>query len=271
MSTATTFRNYSPADALPAVRDCYREMRARQTVDYVERMHDRYLTYDRPLQLWDALAALADFVDLSDPDMDLPNVQHLLQTAAAMRADDCPEWMQLVGLIHDLGKVLYLWGCDEDGTSLDRQWGLVGDTFVVGCALPQALIFPEFNALNPDMGDPRYNTPLGIYQAGCGLDACAIAWGHDEYLYQVLAHHAGNRIPEAGMVMIRYHSLYAWHERGAYARLTTARDARYREQVRQFNRYDLYTKSATSHDLDAAKKYFAPIIERYLGTEPICF
>lgn len=29
MSTATTFRNYARDDVLPAVRDCYREMRAR--------------------------------------------------------------------------------------------------------------------------------------------------------------------------------------------------------------------------------------------------
>ena len=270
MSTAS-FRNYARDDVLPAVRDCYREMRARQTVDYVARMRDKYLTYDRPMSPWEALDALEDFVDLSDPDMSLPNVQHLLQTAAAMRADDCPDWMQLVGLVHDLGKVLYLWGCDEDGTSLRSQWGLVGDTFVVGCALPDALIFPEFNALNPDMRDPRYDTPRGIYRPGCGLDECLVAWGHDEYLYQVLAHHPGNRLPEAGMVMIRYHSLYAWHERGAYAELTNAVDDRNRDRVRQFNRYDLYTKSATTHDLGAAKKYFAPIVEKYLGSEPIRF
>ncbi len=271
MKTATTFRNYARDDVRPAVRECYREMRARQTVDYVARMHDKYLTYDRPLGLWEALAALDDFVDLSDPDMDLPNVQHLLQTAAAMRADDCPDWMQLVGLVHDLGKVLYLWGSDADGTGLDSQWGLVGDTFVVGCALPDSLIFPEFNHLNPDMADPRYNTLSGVYAQNCGLDACTVAWGHDEYLYQVLAHHADNRLPEAGMVMIRYHSLYAWHERGAWAELTNARDDRNRDWVRQFNRYDLYTKSAEVHDLAAAKAYFGPIIDKYLGTEPIRF
>ena len=271
MNAATTFRDYARNDVLPAVCECYREMRARQTFDYVERMQQKYLTCDRPLGLWEALDALDDFVDLSDPDMDLPNVQHLLQTAAAMRADGCPDWMQLVGLIHDLGKVLYLWGCDEDGTSLRSQWGLVGDTFLVGCALPDALVFAEFNALNPDMRDARYNTPLGIYRPGCGLDECRVAWGHDEYLYQVLTRHAGNRIPDAGMVMIRYHSLYAWHERGAWAELTDARDARRREWVRRFNRYDLYTKSAEVHDLAAARKYFAPIVDKYLGPGPIRF
>lgn len=66
---------------------------------------------------------------------------------------------------------------------------------------------PEFNALNPDMADPRYNTgiswylfvwvlcpriwlysvsDLGIYEEGCGLDNVEFAYGHDEYLYKML-------------------------------------------------------------------------------------
>jgi inositol oxygenase len=31
-------------------------------------------------------------------------------------------------LIHDLGKLMYLHGSDEDGTSAGAQWGMVGDT-----------------------------------------------------------------------------------------------------------------------------------------------
>lgn len=56
-------------------------------------------------------------IDVSDPDLDLSNVQHLIQSAEAIQADNRLEWMQLVGLIHDLGNVIYLWGSDEDGTS----------------------------------------------------------------------------------------------------------------------------------------------------------
>ena len=36
--------------------------------------------------------------------------------------------MQLVGLIHDCGKMVFLRGCDEDGTSVAQQWSIVGDT-----------------------------------------------------------------------------------------------------------------------------------------------
>ena len=60
-------------------------------------------------------------VDDSDPDTDLTQIEHLLQTSEAMRRDGQPRWMVLVGFIHDLGKCLCLYG--------EPQWGVVGDTF----------------------------------------------------------------------------------------------------------------------------------------------
>ena len=33
--------------------------------------------------------------------------------------------------------------------------------------------------------DERYNTGTGRYEPHCGLGALTLAWGHDEYLYQV--------------------------------------------------------------------------------------
>ena len=38
----------------------------------------------------------------------LSQIEHLLQTAEAIRRDGKPEWMQVVGLVHDLGKLLFL-------------------------------------------------------------------------------------------------------------------------------------------------------------------
>ena len=49
-----------------------------------------------------------------------PEKQHLLQTAEAIRRDGHPRWFILTGLIHDLGKILCLWG--------EPQWAVVGDT-----------------------------------------------------------------------------------------------------------------------------------------------
>lgn len=57
-------------------------------------------------------------VDESDPDTSATQIDHLLQTAEAMRRDGKPEWMQVTGLVHDLGKLLYFFGSDG-------QWDVV--------------------------------------------------------------------------------------------------------------------------------------------------
>lgn len=264
-----TFRNYEAPDVSVAVKEHYRKMRKNQTLDYVQQMHKKYLKFDKPMDLWEAMAHLNDLIDVSDPDLDLPNVQHLIQSAEAIRAEDRPDWMQLTGLIHDLGKIMFLWGSDEDGTSQAEQWGMVGDVFAVGCKLPDSCVYPEFNALNPDMDDERYNTTTGIYDAGCGIDSLDLAWGHDEYLYQVLHHHEGNKLPEEAMVMIRYHSFYPWHSGGSYSELLNDKDQEYLKLIKDFNKYDLYTKSQKIYDLEDVRGYYQPIAEKYLGSGPI--
>ena len=263
------FRDYEAKDVKASVREHYRKMRSRQTLDYVQSMHKKYLKFDRPMDLWEAMAHLNELIDVSDPDLDLPNVQHLIQSAEAIRADERPDWMQLVGLIHDLGKIMFLWGSDEDGTSQNEQWGMVGDVFVVGCALPDTCVYPEFNTLNPDMSDARYSTETGIYKEGCGLDDLTLAWGHDEYLFRVLENHPQNKIPHEGMVMIRYHSFYPWHTGGSYSKLLSEKDDEYLKWIRDFNKYDLYTKSEKTYDLDEIKAHYQPIAVKYLGDGPI--
>ncbi len=38
-----------------------------------------------------------------------PNLEHMLQTAEGMRAAGLPDWFQLVGLLHDMGKIMCVW------------------------------------------------------------------------------------------------------------------------------------------------------------------
>jgi len=87
------------------------------------------------------------------------------------------EWFHLVGLLHDLGKILCLF--DEP------QWAVVGDIFPVGCRFDERCVLSETFADNPDSKDPVLSTEYGIYAEGCGLDNVHLAWGHDEYMYQV--------------------------------------------------------------------------------------
>ena len=167
MESKKEFRKYDNVEE--AIKRTYKLGRKHQTVEYVERMHHKYLTFERKMNVLDVFEKLEKFVDISDPDITLPNYFHGIQTAEGIRKDGHPEWLQLVGLIHDIGKIIYLWGCDEDGTSLKEQWGMVGDTFIVGCQLPEKIVYPEYNQENKDKDNPKYNTQLGIYSKNCGL------------------------------------------------------------------------------------------------------
>ena len=90
----------------------------------------------------------------------------MLQTAEAIRAEGHPEWLQLTGLLHDMGKIMYLWGAEEDG-QIGRadfpQWSLGGDTWVVGVPIPETAVMPQFNALSTDKDIPEYQGKCGMY------------------------------------------------------------------------------------------------------------
>lgn len=107
--------------------------------------------------VWEAIELLNTLIDESDPDVSslrcptyaretddvnyilqtsMSQIDHLLQTAEAIRRDGKPEWMQVkslwfkeilfetdfgqvTGLVHDLGKLLLLFGSEG-------QWDVVG-------------------------------------------------------------------------------------------------------------------------------------------------
>ena len=48
--------------------------------------------------VWEALEYLNTLVDDSDPDTDLSQIEHNLQTAEAIRRDGHPRWFILAGL-----------------------------------------------------------------------------------------------------------------------------------------------------------------------------
>lgn len=258
-------RDYSSSSK--QVKQFYKVQRQNQTMRYASKMLKKYcLTFNKKIDIWKVAENLNHLVDVSDPDLDLPNLIHGLQAAEAARADDQPDWMVLTCLIHDFGKIIYKWGCDEDGTSQDQQWGLVGDTFILGCRLPGTLILPEYNNLNPDQNDKLYETELGIYEPHCGLTNCYLTFGHDEYMYRMLKHNK-TALPVEALYIIRYHSLYVWHDRGAYKHLTNKHDAKMLPWIKQFNKYDLYSKSDKVIDLEELKPYYQSLIDKYLPDE----
>jgi len=249
---ADHFRDYE-AGARPCVREFYRLNHHGQTLQFAREKKADYLQFNRRrMTVWQALEFLNELVDDSDPDIDLPQIEHLLQTAEAIRADGHPRWFILVGLIHDLGKILCLFG--------EEQWAVVGDTFPLGCRFSEKVVFHEFFSGNPDREVPEYSTRNGIYPEGCGLDQVTMSWGHDEYLYQVVR----ERLPEPALYMIRYHSFYAAHREGEYGHLMNDHDREMFSWVRAFNPYDLYTKSEQRMDVAALRPFYEELINEYL-------
>jgi inositol oxygenase len=268
------FRNYEDSARQSVVENHYRMMRTNQTVEFVKRMNKKY-SFKEPrarMTVREAMKTLESYVDSSDPDVSLPNAIHMFQAAEGCRKQGMPDWMQLVGLIHDMGKMMFLWGTPEDGqqgTGDGAQWAPGGDTWGVSCALPECAVFPHFNALNPDQADPRYNTSTGIYTPGCGMHNLMYAYGHDEYMYQMCI--ANNTtIPREGLACIRFHSCYPWHTGGAYEALMAGDDGELREWVRDFNKHDLYTKDEkglTKAEVDALWPYYEGLIAKYFPTD----
>src|SRR5262249_55306701 len=118
------FRNYGDTTP-PVVREFYRLNHANQTHEFALGKRQEYAGLTRSkMSIWQALEYLNTLVDDSDPDTDLSQIEHNLQTAEAIRRDGHPDWFQLAGLVHDLGKVLVLYG--------EPQWAVVGDTFPTG-------------------------------------------------------------------------------------------------------------------------------------------
>ncbi|RXH74676.1 hypothetical protein DVH24_029397 [Malus domestica] len=124
-SFGQSFRDYNAeSERHKSVEEFYRLNHIHQTYDFVKRMREEYSKLNRvKMSIWECCELLNEVVDDSDPDLDEPQIEHLLQTAEAIRKDYPDEdWLHLTALIHDLGKVLLLPSFGEL-----PQWAVVGD------------------------------------------------------------------------------------------------------------------------------------------------
>jgi inositol oxygenase len=251
MNTAH-LRNYEQTQKL-SVKELYRLNHLYQTVEFNKEQREKYLPLRREtLSIWQAMQYLDEIIDISDPDTELSQLEHALQTAEAIRKACLPRWLILTGLIHDLGKVLTLFG--------EPQWAVVGDTFPVGCHFHSSNVYSEFFTANEDAKKDLYQSDYGIYTPECGLDNVLMSWGHDEYLYHVVK----NYLPEEALYIIRYHSFYPWHKYNAYTHLTNEKDKKMLPWIQQFNLYDLYSKADAPPDSKALMPFYRDLVDEIL-------
>jgi len=246
------FRQYD-ATAAPGVAEFYRQNHENMTVEYVLGKEKEYFSLNKGQKsIWEAAEFLNTLVDDSDPDTDLTQIEHLLQTSEAMRQDEQPRWMVFTGFVHDLGKCLCLYG--------EPQWSVVGDTFPVGCAWSRDIVFPEYFEKNPDRDVAEYQTKFGIYEPNCGLENVHMSFGHDGYIAEVMKPY----LRDESLYMLRFHSFYPWHKHGAYDYLCNDKDRSMLEWVLRFNQYDLYSKGHTKPNVSELKSYYDELFAEFV-------
>jgi hypothetical protein len=157
MSDVQLLRIY-PSDPSSPIYQHYYNKNTKQTLEFV--LQQNFFHQSRSkinMTMNEALNNMNGYNDPSDPDAD-DNLIHAYQTAQRIRElypDDFN--LQVTGLIHDVGKILYQWN--------EPDWAVVGDTFPVGCAFSDKCVYSEFFAENPD----KYDL-YGIYHENIGLD-----------------------------------------------------------------------------------------------------
>jgi len=254
-----TRRDYT--NAPQRVKDFYYQQHSKLDYNYVVKRQKEFKERTKKqYSIKTLLELLDDIVDPSDPDINESQIHHAFQTAEALRNSldsHKLEWLPLVGLIHDIGKVaLKLYNIE--------WFESAGDSFPLGCQFSDKVILNCGFQDNPDTNNSKYNTKLGIYSQNCGFDNC-LFWGHDEIMYQVLLNSMSN-LPEEALYIIRYHSFYSWHTCGGYDYLASPKDKEYLKYLKIFQKADLYSKS--NSELYTIQKlnepYYQNLIKKYL-------
>ncbi|XAR70819.1 Inositol oxygenase, partial [Bertholletia excelsa] len=259
-----SFRAYEEdGDRNAGVQEFYRLNHTNQTYEFATKKKEEFRKLDKAeMSIWECIELLNKFIDESDPDLDEPQIQHLLQSAEAARKDYPDEdWLHLTALIHDLGKVLLheSWGAQP-------QWCVGGDTYPLGCAFDECIIYHKFFKENPDSKNPEYNTKLGVYKEKIGLENVVMSWGHDEYMYMVMKENKCT-LPPPAYFIIRFHSFYPLHKNGAYTYLMNDEDHENLKWLKIFNKYDLYSKSKVLLDVEKLKPYYQSLIDKYFPSK----
>jgi inositol oxygenase len=247
------FRDYSKNEN---IYNFYKEQHINQTYEFVQDKIKEYSKFNKDkLSIHEMLEMMDMFVDPSDPDIDLPNSIHAYQTAERIRLKHPENYsLQITGLIHDLGKILFKFG--------EPSWSVVGDTFVVGCKYSKNIVHFDTLKENPDYTNLKYNTELGIYTKNCGLKNLLFSFGHDEYLYMVLKN-SNCKLEDKYLDIIRYHSFYPWHSHNDYQYLMSEEDYKVLKDVQYFNSFDLYSKNDDTNITNEIKNYYKNLLSEF--------
>lgn len=173
-------------------------------------------------------------------------------------------WLPVIGLIHDLGKVLVLpeFGCLPEHFS-------VGDIYPLGCKFQESNIYYEkkYFELCQDFKNNDFNTLNGIYTDNCGFNNVNMTFSHDYYLYNVFLK-STHILPDEALYIIRFHSFYAWHTPRnnirSYTNLANDLDWINLPLLKLFQKTDLYSKNNELPDIKKIEPFYENLINKYI-------
>lgn len=299
----TKFRDYTDSQNYKRVEETYANALLNQTHDFVAKQHAKYTVFDKSRDIWQVIKLLDDIIDESDPDTDLPQSIHALQTYESIKAkyvdSSCSikelfsddewkaiplkyrntfdvdfkqfykdivdwSWFPVVGFIHDLGKVMAL---PEFGAL--PQWAVVGDTFPMNVMLDKNFVYYDKDY---HINNHSINRTTLQEEYSCGFDQLTMSWGHDEYLARVLERNK-TELPDYAIYLIRYHSFYSWHtpkngSRG-YVDWASNYDWYMLPLLKALQKSDLYSKTTIIPPFDLIKGRLEGELQKWLGNKPL--
>jgi len=164
-----------------AIDGRHKSMSEEEALDCRTRYAGSLRVFPRPITMWEVVEKLALTVDRSDAVLPASSQYvHSLQVFEGMLADgETDDWRLLLGVLHDVGKVLSLLGVPDEHVD--------GGNFVLSCPTAAGRL----------ASDPP------------GLDSCIVTHNHDEFWYQKLLHCCSDIVSdqEEFLYGVRYHSL----------------------------------------------------------------
>ncbi|KAG7377189.1 hypothetical protein PHYPSEUDO_012041 [Phytophthora pseudosyringae] len=191
--------------------------------------------------------------------------KYMLATAAAVKEDGHPDWLQLAVFLRALGMIFLCWTDDDNAVlrSISAQeWMAKNSTWAVGEPIPSSIEFPELNELNLD----HCNGEKGGHSAArhCGLENVMLPWTPDEYLHRVLSLNR-TTLPAEALDVVRFWSFKTWYEQDNYDDLCAPQDMDTKEWISSLGKVacvpeDVVQKVSVEDELP----YYLQLAEKYL-------
>ncbi|KUF99050.1 Histone-lysine N-methyltransferase [Phytophthora nicotianae] len=192
-------------------------------------------------------------------------IKYMLATAAAVKQDGHPDWLQLAVFVRALGMIFLCWTDDDNAVlrSISAQeWMTKNSTWVVGERIPNSIQFPELNELNLDHCNCEKSG--GNTASHCGLDNVLLPWTPDEYLHRVLFVNKTS-LPAEALDAVRFWSLNTWYEQDNYDEFCAPQDMDTKEWICSLGKIACVPDAVVQKiSVNDELPYYMQLAEKYL-------